>query len=192
MKKIFALLTLALLLPNLSARADDGDWKPATPIRQAKIRGRIMKEFVERTAEGVKITAEVVCSFDSLAPVFDVRGKKEFFSLSDTVSCPSTIEDRAVKVTVTGYIGIMDWTPIDQRGVTEAESVKSAMLSLSTFADGSSGAKIPNSLNSFAGTRNLEEKSFVVYLAEPHGFSPNLPAKEEMFSTSVEFIDDAQ
>lgn len=179
MKKILGLLLMVTL--GMSAQA--ADWLPTRPIRQAKIKGSIMKNFVKRENGTIEVTSEFVCHFDSLVDVFDNREKQDWVSFTEVASCPSTIEGRPVAVLASGAMDHVSDSP--------GKSLKTAQLSLETrnVDDGVYGTK---PLMGFVGTRDLSSTSLYVHILHIFAGDPSLPAKEEMFSVKAEFIDDHQ
>lgn len=185
MKKIFALMFL--VLASNPALATDDDWKPAEPIRMAKLRGTIYKNIVERESDSVTVREEQVCGFEySVAVYGDVADKHQYFPQPAPVVCNSAVEEKPVRVNVAGFV-----FHSKRKIGGELFPVKVANVDLYVLSD-EALPHYPKTLFSSSATRDLAARSMLFDLFPLHFAGPDLPRHEENFSASVEFVDDEQ
>jgi hypothetical protein len=181
--KIFAMVGVFLLLGSGAFGANE----EAPILRMVKVKGTIYKNFVERTPDSIRVRSEKVCDFQGETIVYNLRvtqGENKFINPRQVAKCASTMGGVNVDARIRGFVSEGRWSAGDLSEVKLA----SASLGVSASDEGNVSHRF---LHGTAGTKDLKNSSIVLNVYDFFSNGDG-PSSEEIFSASLEFVDDQQ
>jgi len=181
--KIFATVGMFLFLGSTAF----GTNEEAPILRVVKVKGAIFKNFVERTPDSIRVQSEKVCDFQGETVVYDLRpplGESKYINPRQVAKCASTMGGVNVNARMHAFVTEGPWSAED------LNEVKLANVSLGVSASDEGNVSHPF-LHGSAGTKDLKNSSIVLNVNQLFS-SGDGQSSEELFSASLEFVDDQQ
>lgn len=157
--------------------AQAGELKPAQPLRQAKLTGKVYRSDAKNENH-----YEKVCDFSGNVPVYGPLENDSSQAMGEVANCESQIDGKLAFVSVSGII--------HPGKAIDGSERKAALLSVMVnVKDNETGYAIYSAQNASTGSKDLQARNLYLSMTSPSYFSAGSNPPATYFWAVAEFDD---